>query len=145
MPAPKVARSNAYVVVRPTAPIRTPLSAGPATDANDPEMLSSTDAAGIFSTGTSLGVIERMPPMPRQKNDAEKNASTKQAHTRGCARAAFTSRPIPTTAIPSCVQIRRRRRSSASASAPPISVSVTSGTSSTNEIAATASVDPVSW
>ena len=83
--------------------------------------------------------------MPRQKNDAEKNASTKHAHTCGSDTAALTTRPTPVTAMPTCVQISSFLRSTASASAPPSSVSVTSGTSSTNESAATASVEPVSW
>jgi hypothetical protein len=63
--------------------MRIPAKAGPATDAKDPEMLSSTSAADRRSGATSRGVIERMPPMPRQKNDAEKKASTKHAHTWG--------------------------------------------------------------
>ena len=107
-------------------------------------MLSSTSAAVRLSGRTSRGVIERMPPTPRQKNDAEKNARTKHAHSAGCGTAAFTTSPTPVIAIPSCVQRSSRRRSTASASAPPSSVSVTSGTSSTKESAATASVEPVS-
>ena len=121
-----------------------PASAGPPTDAKDPVMLSRTSAAERLSGRTSRGVIERIPPTPRQKNDAEKNARTKHAHSAGLGTAALTRRPTPVIAIPTCVQRSRRRRSIASARAPPSSVSVTSGTSSTNDSAATASVEPVS-
>ena len=61
----------------------TPASAGPPTDANELEMLSSTSAAVSRSGATRRGVIDRIPPMPRQKNDAEKKASTKHAHSCG--------------------------------------------------------------
>ena len=47
------------------------------------EMLSSTMRGRQLFAGTSRGVIERMPLTPRQKNDAEKNARTKHAHTCG--------------------------------------------------------------
>ena len=49
---------------------------------------------------TSRGVIERIPPTPRQKNDAEKNASTKHAHSCGLGTAAFTTRPTPVDSHP---------------------------------------------
>src|SRR6266511_3722728 len=63
-------------------------------------MLSSTSAADRRPSPTSRGVIERIPPIPRQKNDAEKNASTKHAQVCGCGTAAFTSRPTPVAAMP---------------------------------------------
>ncbi|MDX6518323.1 MAG: hypothetical protein QOF50_1169, partial [Gaiellaceae bacterium] len=77
--------------VSPTSLIVIPASAGPATDVKLPETLSSTIAAGTLSSGRRRGVIERIPPTPRQKNEAAKKPSTKQAVTEGWLTAAFTT------------------------------------------------------
>src|SRR5437763_1334591 len=109
IPATNVARSNEYVVVSPTNPIRTPARAGPATALKLLDTPSSTMAAGTLSSGMSRGVIERIPPIPRQKNEAAKKPSTKSSQTCGCGSAALTTSPTPVAAIPACVTSRSRR------------------------------------
>ena len=143
-PTTNVTRSNAYVAVSPIVPMRIPASAGPPTDANEPEMLSSTSAA-VSLSGADEPRRDRAHAADAEAEERRGEEREDEARPlRGLGTAAFTRRPTPVTAIPTCVQRSSRRRSTASASAPPSSVSVTSGTSSTNESAATASVEPVS-
>src|SRR6476661_7018168 len=91
-PGTNATASIAYVAGSPANLMLRPASAGPATDENELEMLSSTAADATLSSGTSRGTTDRMAPIPRQKNDAPTKPSTNSAQTCGLGRIAFTNR-----------------------------------------------------
>src|SRR3954465_2816911 len=78
-------------------------------------MLSGPAAAAPFPPGTRRGTTERMPPIPRQKNEAPAKPSTNRAQTCGCGRSALTRSSSVVAAIPSWVRNISRRRPGAPA------------------------------